>query len=360
MPDWFMRQLEKFSDWIGSFSWKGGNIGCNLFLGISLVVAAAFGIFLSVMFGGSFASSPKTATEETPLYIEVKPGMAAREIGQVLMERKVIGSQYYFWLLAKIEGVEGQFHIGTYKLYQDMEARKVLEMLVNGETAPLRFTIPEGFNVNEIAERLGEEGIASPMEIKAEAAKFAPYHYIKKVPAAMYQAEGFLFPDTYEIEPGMTAREILVMMARNFDERLTDEMRRKAEQMGLSIFELITLASLVEKEARFEEDRPKIAQVFLKRLQIGMPLQSCTTIQYLLHTPKEDVTYDDLEIESPYNTYHHMGLPPGPVANPGLASIEAVLNPANTDYLYFVADRKGRNYYSQTYSEHLDFVEQVR
>ena len=158
----------------------------------------------------------------------------------------------------------------------------------------------------------------------------------------------------------MKAREILLMMARNFDDRLTTDMRQRAANMGLSVFELVTLASLVEKEARFDEDRPVIAQVFLKRLQLGIPLQSDTTIQYLLDAPKEDVTYADTEIESPYNTYQHIGLPPGPIANPGLASIEAVLHPADTDYLYFVADRQGHNHYSRTYSEHLMLVDRVR
>ena len=190
--------------------------------------------------------------------------------------------------------------------------------------------------------------------------RFAPYRYMEQTASATYQAEGFLFPDTYEIEPGMTARDILLMMARNFDERLTEDMRRRAADRGLSVFDLVILASLVEKEARFEEDRAIIAQVFLERLRIGMPLQSCATIQYLLNAPKEDVSYADTEIESPYNTYQHMGLPPGPVANPGLASIEAVLSPANTNYLYFVADREGHHHYSRSYSDHLMLVEQVR
>ena len=153
---------------------------------------------------------------------------------------------------------------------------------------------------------------------------------------------------------------ILQMMTRNFDDRLTSGMRERAKAKGLTIYDLVTLASLVEKEARYEEDRPIIAQVFLSRLAIGMPLQSDTTIQYLLDAPKEDVTYADTEIESPYNTYQHNGLPPGPIANPGMDSIEAVLYPAKTDYLYFVADRQGHNHYSKTYGEHLEIVERVR
>ena len=150
------------------------------------------------------------------------------------------------------------------------------------------------------------------------------------------------------------------MMSRDFDQRLTRKMRERAKEENLSIYELIILASLVEKEARYEEDRAIIAQVLLKRLAIGMPLQSDATLQYLLDAPKEDVTLKDTEMDSPYNTYQHRGLPPGPVANPGTASIEAVLWPAKTDYLYFVADREGHNYYSHTYEEHDAIVQKVR
>lgn len=358
--DWIIRQLEKLADWIGAFSWAGVSIGRKIFMGsgvAALCVALGFA-FVSLL--SSSEAPPAEEALDAPIYMEVKLGMTADDIGRILVQHHVIAHRYYFWLLAKANGVEGHFQTGTYRLHRQMEVRDVLEMLVQGHTAPLRFTIPEGFNVNEIAARLGEEGIAKAEEVKAAAVRFAPYRYIESVEAASYQAEGFLFPDTYEIEPGMSARDILLMMAHNFDDRLTADMRRRAAEMGLSIFDLVTLASLVEKEARFEEDRAIIAQVFLQRLRIGMPLQSDTTIQYLLHAPKEDVTYADTEIASPYNTYQHMGLPPGPIANPGLASIEAVLYPANTDYLYFVADREGHNHYSRSYSDHLVLVERVR
>ena len=162
------------------------------------------------------------------------------------------------------------------------------------------------------------------------------------------------------MEDELSAKEILSLMTNDFDTRMTAGLRARAKEMDLSIYELVILASLVEKEARYDEDRPIIAQVFLKRLKMNMPLQSDTTIQYLLDAPKEDVTYADTEIDSPYNTYQHYGLPPGPIASPGMDAIEAVLYPADTDYLYFVADRQGHNHYSKTYDEHLEIVERVR
>lgn len=150
------------------------------------------------------------------------------------------------------------------------------------------------------------------------------------------------------------------MMSEDFDTRLTPELRARAQEMNLSIHDLITLASLVEKEARYAEDRPIIAQVFFKRLKLGMPIQSDTTLQYLMNAPKEDVSIKDTKIDSPYNTYQNKGLPPGPIASPGMAAIKAVLYPADTDYLYFVADRQGHNHYSTNYADHQVIVEQVR
>lgn len=328
-----------------------------LFLLIAILLTIS-GILTYALFGdrgGTVASG-----ERLSVYVNVQPGMTATDIGKMLEERGVIGSRQKFWLIAKLGGSEGQFKAGTYHMYVNMPIREALDVLVGGEASMMRFTIPEGFSVREIAARLESEGIVSGKEFLEKAKAFGPYRYMQAHRQAIYRAEGFLFPDTYEVEPGTAPEAIMQMMAHNFDERLTDEMREQARKQDLTIYELITLASLVEKEARFEEDRPKIAQVFLKRLELNMPLQSDTTIQYLLDAPKEDVTYKDTEIESPYNTYQHYGLPPGPIANPGIASIKAVLEPADTDYLYFVADRGGHNHYSKSYSEHLEIVNRVR
>jgi len=297
---------------------------------------------------------------ESLLYVQIKPGMTAGEIGEVLQEKGVIDGKYRFWLIAKLNGLENKFKTGNYAFHQHMAAKEVLDMLVKGSSLVVRFTIPEGYNVDEIAAYLAEKGIAGQAEFQRAAKDFAPYGYMTEDSRAKYRAEGFLFPDTYEVRSDVSAGDVLQLMADEFDQKLTPELRQQAADEGLSIHDLITLASLVEKEARFEEDRPVIAQVFLKRLRIGMPLQSDTTIQYLLDTPKEDVSIADTKMESPYNTYQHTGLPPGPIANPGIASIKAVLYPADTDYLYFVADREGKNHYSQNYDEHLAMVEQVR
>ena len=336
------------------------NLGWKKWTAIAVVAAVLLGAGLFLAFGTSHTIERSDRDAGENIYMVVKPGTTASEISDRLMQLGVIDSRLRFWWLMKLQGDASKFKTGTYAFTPHMDEQAVLDKLVAGDTTVVKFTIPEGFGIKEIAKRLADEGLVDEQEFLAEAKDFAPYDYMKKRPNVRYAAEGYLFPDTYVIHSDVSAEGIMKMMAEDFDTRLTPALRQQAAAKGLSIHDLITLASLVEKEARYDEDRPIIAQVFFKRLQMGMPLQSDTTLQYLMAGPKEDVSIEDTKIDSPYNTYQHEGLPPGPIASPGMKSILAVLNPANTDYLYFVADRQGHNHYSQTYDEHLAIVEQVR
>lgn len=336
------------------------NLGWKKWTAIAVVAAVLLGAGLFLAFGTSHTIERSDRDAGENIYMVVKPGTTASEISDRLMQLGVIDSRLRFWWLMKLQGDASKFKTGTYAFTPHMDEQAVLDKLVAGDTTVVKFTIPEGFGIKEIAKRLADEGLVDEQEFLAEAKDFAPYDYMKKHPNVRYAAEGYLFPDTYVIHSDVSAEGIMKMMAEDFDTRLTPALRQQAAAKGLSIHDLITLASLVEKEARYDEDRPIIAQVFFKRLQMGMPLQSDTTLQYLMAGPKEDVSIEDTKIDSPYNTYQHEGLPPGPIASPGMKSILAVLNPANTDYLYFVADRQGHNHYSQTYDEHLAIVEQVR
>ena len=321
------------------------------------VVLLIFAVMLS------FSCTYSAGTEKTGsdiVYVRVAPGMSSDEIGTLLADNGIIDSKLKFWLAVKLNGADSKFQVGIFGLQKNMQPGEALNVLINGHSAAMRVTVPEGLNIREVARIFAEKGLVDEKEFLAEAKTFAPYDYIEAVPEADYRIEGFLFPDTYDFANDVGPREIMQKMADEFDAKLTPELRRKAAEQRLSIYELVTLASLVEKEARYPEDRPIIAQVFLKRLRIDMPLQTDTTLQYLLQDAKEDLTIADTKIDSPYNTYQNYGLPPGPIASPGLASIEAVLNPADTDYLYFVADRQGHNHYGYTYDEHTDLVEQVR
>jgi UPF0755 protein len=177
--------------------------------------------------------------------------------------------------------------------------------------------------------------------------------------AVNFKAEGYMFPDTYRIAAGTSEEQLVKIMVSQFDQQFTPAMRQRAAELGISVRDIIIMASLVEKEARVEKERPIIAGVFYNRLKQSMPLQSCATIQYILGYAKPELTVADTELPSPYNTYLNPGLPPGPIANPGLASINAVLYPAETEYLYFVADKNGSHRFSRTYDEHLAAIDAV-
>lgn len=323
-------------------------------------LAALCGMLFMVFNMLGLGSEAKNEPLGEPVYLRITPGMSSGEIGEMLEEEGVIDSQWKFWLAVKLNGADSKFQTGIFLLNKNMAPGQALEELINGETIAVRVTVPEGLNVREVARVFAENGLVDEQEFLAAAKEFVPYDYIQVVPEADYPIEGFLFPDTYDFATDAAPQDIMARMADEFDNKLTDELRQQAAEKNLSIYELVTLASLVEKEARYAEDRPIIAQVFFKRLEISMPLQTDTTLQYLREEVKEDLTYADTEIESPYNTYLHYGLPPGPIASPGMASIEAVLHPADTDYLYFVADRQGHNHYSYTYDEHLALVNEVR
>ena len=298
--------------------------------------------------------------EEKRINVKIRDGLSTAEIAKRLAEKGIIGSSLRFRFLARFYGYDDKFRPGSYTFTADMSDEEVFQKLLTGEKKVVRFTVPEGFSIKEIAERLHNLDLADKDDFLKAAADFAPYDYMRKRKNVFFAAEGFLFPDTYNVDSDIEIDEILKLMAQTFDERLTPTMRVTAEKMGLSVYDLITLASLVEREVRYPEDRPIVAQILLKRLKLNMPLQTDATLQYLMDTPKEDVSIEDTQIDSPYNTYQHTGLPPGPIANPGMASIVAVLHPAETDYLYFVSDRHGHNHYAYTYEEHLNLVNQYR
>lgn len=297
---------------------------------------------------------------ERKVNVKIREGLSTAEIADRLAEKGVIDSTLKFRLLARFYGYDDKFRPGSYNFTLDMSNEDVFAKLLSGEKKLIQFTVPEGFGVKEIAERLYNLDLADKEEFLRAAENFTPFDYMHKRKDVFFAAEGFLFPDTYTVENDVEIEEILSLMANTFDEKLTASMRAQAAKMDLSIYELITLASMVEREVRFPEDRAIVAQVLLKRLKLNMPLQTDATLQYLMDAPKEEVTIEDTQIDSPYNTYQHAGLPPGPIANPGMASIEAVLHPADTDYLYFVADRSGHNHYAYTYEEHLNLVNKYR
>lgn len=304
-------------------------------------------------------AQPVSADSDAQVMITVKPGMSTQEIGQVLYDNKLIKSVNLFRLIARIEGMEKSLQAAEYSFSPSMSVRRIVGMLATGEVAYRQFTIPEGFTINQIAALLEEKNLADASKFKEAAKSIPPFEYMESSEAVTYPAEGFAFPDTYRVSRGVTESQLLRMMLYQFNDRFTPELQERARQLGLSRKEVIILASLVEKEARVETERPIIAAVFMNRLKLEMPLQSCATIQYILGDPKAELTIQDTKIPSPYNTYLNLGLPPGPIASPGIESIRAVLHPADTDNLYFVADKNGVHHFSKTYEQHLAAIARV-
>lgn len=321
------------------------------FLSIFLVSLVTYGVVIA---------RPVSTGSGLTQVIVVEPGMTTQEIGELLYNKGLIKNVLAFRIVAKIEGMENSLQAGEYQFAPDMTVQKIVSILARGETVFKQLVIPEGFTVDQVAELIETSKLGSAAKFKQLARDYAPYAYMETSGPVKYKAEGFIFPETYRVTKGMTEEQLLAMLVSQFDKSLTSAMRGRFNELGITMRQAIILASLVEKEARIEKDRPIIAAVFQNRLKRDMPLQSCATIQYILGYPKPDLTIKDTELPSPYNTYQNMGLPPGPVANPGAAAIKAVLYPEQTNYLYFVADKNGAHIFSESYDQHLTAIEQVR
>ena len=323
----------------------------------SILAVAVISFFIAGLLYG--AAQPISFNSSEPVTIIIKQGMSANEIAALLRQQGLIKNTTLFRMYVHWEGFTNSLQAGEYTFTPDMNMQKMIAMLAKGEVSYSQITIPEGLTIEQVATLLESKQIANAAKFKAAAKNYQPFAYIDADARVGYKPEGFLFPDTYRVPRGIKEEELLQFMVSEFDRNFTPQMREKAKKQGLTIREVMILASLVEKEARVEKERPVIAGVFLNRIRQAMPLQSCATIQYILGYPKAELTIKDTEIPSPYNTYLNMGLPPGPIANAGAASIMAVLEPALTDYLYFVADNKGVHHFSKTYDEHLITIEQV-
>lgn len=326
-----------------------------------LLVNAVFIFFIGGLVYGMAKPVTVIPAEGSIVYITVKQGMTADDIGKLLYEKGIINNVFTFRLFARMHSMESSLKAGEYSFSPAMSTNEIVARLSAGGISERQLTIPEGYTVEQIAKLLKEKNIGDPEKFKNAARKNPLYpgdpSNSKNI---KFEAEGFIFPDTYKISSNTTEEQLLEIMMREFNNKFTPAMKERAKELGLTVRDIIILASLVEKEAQIDQDRPVIAGVFLNRLKQGMPLQSCATIQYILGYPKPELTVQDTEIVSPYNTYQHVGLPPGPIANPGIASIRAALYPEKTDYLYFVADKQGKHHFSRTYGEHLAFIDQVQ
>lgn len=297
--------------------------------------------------------SPVNPGDKRPVEVEIPVNSSTRQVARILADKGLIRSAGFFAAWCRIKGLDGRLQAGYYSLNRGQGMNEILDYLIEGRTASLRITVPEGYNLSQIEELLVSRGICTHSEWQEALNKDYRFFYMDNLPRNDRRLEGFLFPDTYQVRKGASAEEIIQMMLTRFEEVWQKEFAAEARARGLTVNQVVTMASLVEKEARVASERPRIAGVLYNRLKLGMPLQVDATILYSLGRHKERVTYKDLEVDSPYNTYLHTGLPPGPIAMPGAASLRAALWPEQNSYLYYVVAEGGKHYFSKTYEEHL-------
>ena len=275
------------------------------------------------------------------IYVHIGEGESISSIGAKLQDQGIITSATLFHVLAWL-GSEGEkIKAGDHVLFTGMHYGAVFDELRKSPVVVARLTIPEGFTLKQIAARIGATGAMSAEDFLA-AANQGDYEVPNLPPEQDKNLEGLLFPKTYDILEGMEPNDVVSMLLSQFQFETSDlDWSKAQEQQGLTPYQVIIAASIIEREVVVDDERSLVAAVIRNRLKQGMRLQMCSTVQYVLPEQKEVLTYKDLEIPSPYNTYLHGGLPPAPICNPGLKSIEAVLHPAQVDYLYFVATGEG-------------------
>ena len=334
-----------------NINWK--IIGITIVLLILLVVG-----YIYIQIG------PYNKNSKKDILVEIPNGATLTKVSSILEENKLIKNKVLFKVVSKFKEDNNGVKAGKYLLSQKYSNSEILDILISGKTYNdgIKVTIPEGSTYKEVIKYLTnkkigkvevyEELINNPKEF------YDKYKFLDE--KDITTLEGFLYPDTYYFEKDMSEKDVISAMLKRFSEVYTPELKEKQKKMGLTLQQVINMASIIEKEAVKDVDRPKIAGVFYNRLEIGMPLQSDATIQYIFDERKHIVSYSDLKIDSPYNSYLNKGLPPTPISNPGIKSIEAALDPEDNDYLYFVATVDGGNNYSKTYDEHLKYVKEYK
>ncbi|HUK35091.1 MAG TPA: endolytic transglycosylase MltG [Vicinamibacterales bacterium] len=277
-------------------------------------------------------------------FVDIPPGLGTKGIGERLVAAGVVRDTLTFRVAMRLEGRAARLKAGEYRFTDPMTPFDVIDKLRRGDVFVISTTFPEGLNVFEMAKIFESKGFGTAQSF-VDAAR---------------SSEGYLFPDTYPLSRHTDAKKLVHLMRETFERELTPDIRAAAQTRGLSIPQLVTLASIVEKETGNASERPLVASVYENRLRLGMALQCDPTVIYALELTGHydgNIRRDDLMIDSPYNTYRYPGLPPGPIASPGRASLEAVVHPADSDYLYFVSRNDGTHVFAKTLAEHTKNVQ---
>jgi len=325
---------------------------------ITSLLALAFAGFVFSQAGNPVSKEPSTI-----LYV-IAQGSGAKTIAEGLKKAGLIRSPRYFLFTVWSRGDQEKFKAGTYELTPSMSTREIEALLAKGKPVSneISVTLLEGWTLDDMADYLQAEGIASREEFRAEAGESAKsasglpdwnasYPALRSRPADA-SLEGYLFPDTYRIYADGGAKALVRKMLANFEAKLTPELRAEIKAQGRTIHEIVTMASVIEREVRSEEDRALVSDIFWKRVEAGRGLEADSTVNYITGHSKPSVSYEETRIDHPWNTYKYRGLPPGPIGNPSLSSLIAAIRPKANPYWYFLTDPQGKVYYGRTLEEH--------
>lgn len=335
---------------------------------INIVLCVLGVLFLVVAFivGSIFKEYNSTGegTKETVTII-IEKGSGSWDIADQLKEEGLIQYRIAFFLKARSMGASANLRYGTFTLHREAGLQTIIEDLTSGgaQKEEQMFTVPEGYTIEQIAKKLEKEEICSESEFLQAVEGDYDYWFLDEVSEdaqVFYKLQGFLYPETYAISEEMSAEDIVTVMLDEFDKKFTSDMKDKMKTIGKTIFEVVTEASIIERETMVDSERAMVAGVIKNRLKKGMRLQIDPTFLYPITNGLYDIeksTYEHTQYDSPYNTYRISGLPVGPIANPGLPSLEAALNPVEHDFYYYHTDtdkNDGSHIFTKTYKEHLD------
>ncbi len=333
---------------------KKGGKGIKVLLAVLVLAVLAAG---GALLYNGHAVSPVDAGDTTPVIVEIPEGSYTASIADILQEAGVIRNTTVFRIQSKIRHKDGMYVAGTYEFNKAMSMTEIMDKIAAGDTTGVHFQILEGQTIDKVVDQLAEEGIIDEADFYHEVENGSfDYPFMSMLPEGPTRLEGFLYPDTYTLPLDATAHDVIDAMLQGFDNHMQEEgIYDAVKASGMDLYTVITKASIVQREAGNVDEMANVASVINNRLEISMPLQMDSIIAYIQKEDKIRATYSDIAVESDYNPYTNYGLPPGPICTPGVDAIKAVLSPADTDYLYFVAspEMDGTNRYSKTYEEFL-------
>lgn len=324
----------------------------TVILAVMLVMGVIFAALLY-----QYATTPASASQDGQV-VEIKPGMTLKQVAHFLADKELLSEPSTFMLYTYLQGEQNHIQAGEYRFSPSMPPRDILEALTSGMAVLYTVTIPEGYRITDIAGLLEAKGLVDkPAFIEATRNR----ELLESLHIPSGSLEGYLYPETYKFSKAGGARRIVQTLLDTFKERvLQPERVQQAEAMQFTFHEIITLASLIEKETGLGKERKLISSVFHNRLAKNMRLQTDPTVIYAMVNFDGNIRKKDLSIDSPYNTYKHFGLPPGPIASPGLESIQAALDPEESDFLYFVSRKDGSHQFSTNYKDHVRAVQKYQ